>query len=186
MKYYQIKIFENNKIIVKNKNILHSLFTCVYDRRLFLTTILWFDGAGPQDLQIDQTRVRSFPHVDGNYALHVYIPSKLIMIWKESCLSLNILFYVFLTVVMLLQRFIELAVYSLVYAHDSNHAFRFIWLLAICIFVCLWIRKVTIIINNICFWYCIMCLALYCTRFSCFSLIVTPFSLGKWMYNYNR
>ncbi|KAK7339359.1 hypothetical protein VNO77_20020 [Canavalia gladiata] len=29
---------------------------------------------GPQDLQIGQTRVRSFPHVDGNYALHVYIP----------------------------------------------------------------------------------------------------------------
>lgn len=30
---------------------------------------------GPLDLQIDQTtRVRSFPHVNGNYALHVYIP----------------------------------------------------------------------------------------------------------------
>lgn len=30
---------------------------------------------GPLDLQIDQTtRVRSFPHVSGNYALHVYIP----------------------------------------------------------------------------------------------------------------
>ncbi|CAJ2669843.1 unnamed protein product [Trifolium pratense] len=30
---------------------------------------------GPQDLQISQTtKVRSFPHVDGNYALHVYIP----------------------------------------------------------------------------------------------------------------
>lgn len=30
---------------------------------------------GPQDIQISQTtKVRSFPHVDGNYALHVYIP----------------------------------------------------------------------------------------------------------------
>ncbi|KAI5430607.1 uncharacterized protein LOC127127968 isoform X2 [Lathyrus oleraceus] len=30
---------------------------------------------GPQDMQIHQTnKVRSFPHVDGNYALHVYIP----------------------------------------------------------------------------------------------------------------
>ncbi|KAL9315597.1 hypothetical protein ACSQ67_016598 [Phaseolus vulgaris] len=30
---------------------------------------------GIPDLQIGQsTRVRSFPHVDGNYALHVYIP----------------------------------------------------------------------------------------------------------------
>ncbi|XP_058722979.1 uncharacterized protein LOC131594797 isoform X1 [Vicia villosa] len=30
---------------------------------------------GPQDMQIRQTnKVRSFPHVDGNYALHVYIP----------------------------------------------------------------------------------------------------------------
>ncbi|XP_057437253.1 uncharacterized protein LOC130729498 [Lotus japonicus] len=30
---------------------------------------------GPQDLQIGETiRVRSFPHADGNYALHVYIP----------------------------------------------------------------------------------------------------------------
>ncbi|KAK7245633.1 hypothetical protein RIF29_40481 [Crotalaria pallida] len=30
---------------------------------------------GSQDLQIGQTtRVRSFPHVEGNYALHVYIP----------------------------------------------------------------------------------------------------------------
>ncbi|XP_027336532.1 U6 snRNA phosphodiesterase isoform X2 [Abrus precatorius] len=26
------------------------------------------------DLPIGQTRVRSFPHVDGNYALHIYIP----------------------------------------------------------------------------------------------------------------
>ncbi|XP_012567273.1 uncharacterized protein [Cicer arietinum] len=30
---------------------------------------------GPPDMQIGQTtKVRSFPHVDGNYALHVYIP----------------------------------------------------------------------------------------------------------------
>ncbi|XP_058736780.1 uncharacterized protein LOC131609134 isoform X2 [Vicia villosa] len=30
---------------------------------------------GPQDMQTHQTnKVRSFPHVDGNYALHVYIP----------------------------------------------------------------------------------------------------------------
>jgi len=36
------------------------------------------DGEGPQDMQISQTaKIRSFPHVDGNYALHVYMPSKL-------------------------------------------------------------------------------------------------------------
>lgn len=33
------------------------------------------DPPNSLDLQMDQaTRVRSFPHVDGNYALHVYIP----------------------------------------------------------------------------------------------------------------
>jgi len=47
-----------------------------------------FYGKLPLDQQIGQTtRVRSFPHVDGNYALHVYIPSKLIMMFKITCLS---------------------------------------------------------------------------------------------------
>lgn len=53
-------------------------------------------------MQIGQTtKVRSFPHVDGNYALHVYIPSKLnlIMICKEHCLSFLTHFSVCRTVV---------------------------------------------------------------------------------------
>uniref|UniRef100_A0A0R0LD64 U6 snRNA phosphodiesterase 1 n=1 Tax=Glycine max TaxID=3847 RepID=A0A0R0LD64_SOYBN len=42
---------------------------------LLLTTIHCLDGKWLLDLQIGQTtRLRSFPHVDGNYALHVYIP----------------------------------------------------------------------------------------------------------------
>lgn len=48
---------------------------------LLVTSIYCFNGAGSQDfLQIGQTsRIRNFPHVDGNYALHVYIPSKSII-----------------------------------------------------------------------------------------------------------
>lgn len=74
------------------------MFSCLYARvtYLLMTNIHCFDE-GSQDLQIGQTtRVRNFPHVEGNYALHVYIPSKLIMICKESYLSVNILFDVFI------------------------------------------------------------------------------------------
>jgi len=53
----------------------------------FCTTVHGFYGKWPLDLQIGQaTRVRSFPHVDGNYALHIYIPSKIIMIFRRICL----------------------------------------------------------------------------------------------------
>jgi hypothetical protein len=59
-----------------------------YEKCLLIMNIDCCDGEGPQDLQISQTtKVRMFPHVDGNYALHVYIPSKLIMMCKEHCLS---------------------------------------------------------------------------------------------------
>lgn len=56
---------------------------------LLLTTIHCLDGKWLLVLQIGQTtRLRSYPHVDGNYALHVYIPSKLIMIFKD-CVCLK-------------------------------------------------------------------------------------------------
>ncbi|XP_039683592.1 U6 snRNA phosphodiesterase [Medicago truncatula] len=47
---------------------------------------------GPQDIQIRQTtKVRSFPHVDGNYALHVYIPSAVTLDSDCNCsVSVNI------------------------------------------------------------------------------------------------
>lgn len=54
-----------------------------------MTRINCFNGEGSQDfLQTGQTsRVRSFPHVEGNYALHVYIPSKYHVLSSDfSCL----------------------------------------------------------------------------------------------------
>lgn len=41
----------------------------------FIYCDMWCDEGTPDYLQTGQaSRVRSFPHVEGNYALHVYIP----------------------------------------------------------------------------------------------------------------
>lgn len=67
-----------------------------YDKCLLMMNVHCCDE-GPQDIQISQTtKVRSFPHVDGNYALHVYIPSKLTLsqCWKTLfCFVIRWLWY---------------------------------------------------------------------------------------------